>query len=67
LATLAALEPPCTNLDSLSEEAQALFGMVVVRKRIHHEEKVRVEGNLQRFINEPLALITGGFAFQFDL
>jgi hypothetical protein len=67
LATLAALEPPCRNLEALSDEARELLSKVEVRHRIHREHRVRAETDLARYINQPLALfIDQDHSFLFD-
>lgn len=56
LATLAALEPPCGALEALSDEARELLLQVEVRHRIRRKNRVRVEIDPARYINQPLAL-----------
>ncbi len=66
LATIAALVPPFDGLDRLSPDARQLLRMVKIRQWIHRENKVRVEANPERFVNEPLAQVVGGGPFRFD-
>lgn len=67
LATIAALVPPFNGLDKLSAEARVLLATVKTNKQIHRKGKVRVESNVERFINKPLALVVKGGPFQFDV
>lgn len=67
LATAKALNPVFSGLDKLSEEARELYGCVEVSKPIHRKHAVRVEGNPDLYINQPLARITCGRPFLFDL
>lgn len=67
LATLAALRPPSEEIDSLSPEAKRLFDTAVPQQWIHRQDRIRVELDIERYINAPLALIVTGTAFQFSV
>jgi hypothetical protein len=66
LTTLAALEPPFAGMERLSAEARELLGHVTPRVLIHRGGTgVRVEHDLDRFVNYPLALIIGSSSFRY--
>lgn len=65
LATLAALNPPFLGTDQLSDEARDLVTTVTPQVRINRTSKVRVENDIDRFVNSPLALIINREPFEF--
>lgn len=67
LATLVALEPPSDGVAALSPEARQLFDAAEPGIPIRGARPVRVEADVERFINRPLALALGADALEFDI
>lgn len=63
LATLAALDPPFAHLGQLSPEGKALLAGAEPKVRIARRAPLRVEANLDRYVNAPLALVAGRHVF----
>lgn len=62
LATLAALDPPSTAIGDLSPRARELLETVQPGMFIKRERRVRLERDVERYINAPLALVERGAA-----
>ncbi len=66
LATLAAVDPVSDAVRGLSKQADELFRSALPRRRISGGS-LRVEADVDRFINRPLALaLDGEFKFEFE-
>ena len=60
LATLCSIDPKSRAYDDLSEEAQALAADVIIEcPATPKEKRIRVETDVERFVNKPLALAIG--------
>jgi hypothetical protein len=67
LATLAALQPASASIGALSSEASILFRQIVPECFIRRERTVRVEVDVDRYINVPLSQILDGTRFDFPV
>jgi hypothetical protein len=67
LATLAALDPPGKAEEALSPSARALFATIAPARFIRCTRPVRVETDVQHFINRPLTLALAGGSFAFPV
>jgi hypothetical protein len=65
LATIASLGRPFDGDAELSSRARDLLGTVGPCRKFRPGSRVRVETNVARFVNQPLALIEHGHTFRF--
>lgn len=67
LATIVALEPPLEAPEELSMEARSLVVGVEPLEFIYRKARVRVETDIPRYVNRPLAKVVEGGPFPFDV